>query len=372
MADFWKSNKEKEEFIVNTWFKETFGNKNPQKSNYSRNKDLMESRSATAKEFYEYIQKKKQNKVSNYELVLSIEQDAAKIVSFANERIGDASNFEDEYTFKKNIAMLKNVPNNIKPVALFAGNLIGTEWTLASFRNFYNQKIGDENVRMFMGLQKRKQILKARIKSALDTGAEVVLMKGPQEYDCLNNKVTGVGIDILGEIANELNNPNLHYISEGTATNVNFIKKNVNRKNYYNTIEIETNISSNSAAPAYMSKYAKNYNGNSHADVVIRTNGNYTATEFHDNIIYPSGNLIYQNVAKKKNPAKMSNYGNTFLLYPEASNDVTIVLGEADKIYSQDNTLDNKIQFLKRQKEALAEIIKEKIDDKVKSRDWVK
>lgn len=370
MADYFKSNKIKEEFLVKTWLNETFGKNKARKINYAENQDVINSRSATFKEFSSYIQRKKQNKVSNYEIVLPVGYDAVKIVSFANERIGDASNFKDEATIKKNYNALKNTPGNIKSIALFAGNIIGDEWTLAKFRNFYNEKIQNnegnvENVRMFMGLQARKKIIKQQIKKALMLGAEVVLMKGPQEYECLNNKTYGVGIDIMAEIAEELNNPNVHYISEGTSANVNFIKKNANKKHFYNTVCIETNISTKSADPATMSKYAKNYNGKNIADVIIRTNGNYTATEFHDNIIYPSGNLTYQNVSKGKYPQEMVNTGNVFLLIPEASNDVTIMLGN-DKLFNEtDYELENTKKYLQRKKEAIAKIIKEKVDEKV-------
>ena len=341
MADFWKSNKQKEEFLVKTWLAETFGSKASTKINYAKNQDVINSRSATYKEFTDFIKRKKVNKVSSYEMILPVEQNAVKIVSFANERIGDSSNFTDNEILEKNYKALKSTPETVKPIALFAGNVIGNEWTLASFRNFFNAKVEKdgniENVRMFVGLQKRKQILKKQIKKALDCGAEVVLMKGPQEFDALNNKTFGVGLDIMQEIFEEIDNENLHYISEGTSANINFIKKNSNNKHFYNTIKIETNISTKSANPATMSKYAKNYNGKSTADVIIRTNGNFTATEFHDNIIYPSGNLQYQNVQKGKYPEQMVNTGNVFLLVPEASNDVTIVLGSGDKIMKETN-----------------------------------
>lgn len=377
MADFWKSNKQKEEFLVKTWLAETFGSKASTKINYAKNQDVINSRSATYKEFTDFIKKKKLNKVSNYEMVLSVEQNAVKIVCFANERIGDSSNFTDNEILEKNYKALKNTPDNVKPIALFAGNVIGCEWTLASFRNFFNAKVEKdgniENVRMFVGLQKRKQILKKQIKRALDCGAEVVLMKGPQEFDALNNKTFGVGLDIMQEIYEEINNENLHYISEGTSANINFIKKNSNNRHFYNTIKIETNISTKSANPATMSKYAKNYNGKSTADVIIRTNGNFTATEFHDNIIYPSGNLQYQNVQKGKYPEQMVNTGNVFLLVPEASNDVTIVLGSGDKIMKETNfDIENEAQYLKRKKEAIAQVVKEKIDEKIKSDDLIK
>jgi hypothetical protein len=272
---------------------------------------------------------------------------------------------------KNNYKALKETPAGVKPVALFAGNIIGSEWTLATFRTMNSEHVTNEDgsvetVRMFVGLQQRKKILKQQIKKCLELGAEVVLMKGPQEFDAMYNKAHGVGLDIMQEIVDEINDPNLKYISEGTAVNVNFIKKNDNRKHYYNTIRIETNISTKSAKPSAMSKYAKNYNGCSNADVVIRTNGNYTATEFHDNIIYPSGNLVYQNVTKGKYPNSMVKSGNVFTLVPEASNDVTIILGKDNYLFDQpDYELDNQRQFLKRKKQAVAEEIKRKVDEKL-------
>lgn len=371
MAEFWKTNKQKEEFLVKTWFDETYGKQKAKVSNYAQNQDILNSRSATFQEFTNYIKRKKTKKVSEYSLVLEPNQDAVKIVSFSNERIGDSSNFYDENIIKNNYKHLKNVSSNVKPVALFAGNIIGEEWTLAHFKKFFNEQVvndnGDvENIRMFVGLQQRKKLLKKQIKKALETGAEVVLMKGPQEFNALNNKTSGVGLDIMQEIVDEINHPNLHYISEGTSVNVNFVKKNTNRKHLYNTIRLETNISTKSADPSGMSKYAKNYNGESHADVIIRTNGNFTATEYHDNIIYPSGNLVYQNVTKGKYPKNMVNSGNVFLLVPEASKDVTIILGDDKNLFEDpDFELENQIQYLKRQKEAWGKIIKDKIDQKL-------
>ena len=378
MAEFWKTNKEKEEFLVKTWLTETYGKKKSQKTNYAENKDIINSRSATYKEFTDYIKRKKQKKVSAYELILEPEQDAVEIVSFANERIGDSSNFFDDETIKSNFKVLSNHVSNVKVVALFAGNLIGEEWTLAHFKKFYNEQVekqdGEvETIRMFMGLQKRKKLLKNQIQQALATGAEVVLMKGPQEYKALNDKSSGVGLDIMQEIVDEINNPNLHYISEGTAVNVNFIKKNNNRRHFYNTLRIETNISTKSADPSGMSKYAKNYNGESNADIIIRTNGNFTATEYHDNIIYPSGNLVYQNVSKGKYPKSMVNSGNVFILVPENNGDVTIVNGNDKALFEDSNSeIENQIQYLKRRKQAIAKIIKEKVDEKLNNNDLIK
>ena len=378
MAEFWKTNKQKEEFLVKTWFDETYGKKKAKVSNYAKNQDILNSRSATFKEFTDYIKRKKTKKVSDYSLVLEPEQEAVKIVSFSNERIGDSSNFYDENTLKENFKCLKNSSKKVKPVALFAGNIIGEEWTLAHFKKFFNEQVvladgKTENIRMFVGLQKRKSLLKQQVKKALDLGAEVVLMKGPQEFNALNSKTSGVGLDIMQEIVDEINNPNLHYISEGTSVNINFVKKNTNRKHIYNTIRLETNISTKSADPAGMSKYAKNYNGESLADVIIRTNGNFTATEYHDNIIYPSGNLVYQNVTKGKYPKTMVNSGNVFMLVPEASNDVTIILGDDKNLFDDpDFEIENQIQYLKRQKEAWGKIIKEKVDDKLNNDTLIK
>lgn len=378
MAEFWKTNAEKAEFLIKTWFDETYGKQKAKKINYAQNQDVLTSRSATYKEFTDYIKRKKTKKVSEYSMVLNAEEQAVKIVSFSNERIGDSSNFMNEEAIKNNFKALKTTSSKIKPIALFAGNLIGEEWTLASFKKFFNEQnvLPDgqiENIRMFVGLKQRKKILKQQIKKALDTGAEVVLMKGPQEFNALNSKTFGVGLDILQEIYEEIDNPNLHYISEGTSVNVNFIKKQPNNKHFYNTIKIETNINTKSTDPAGMSKYAKNYNGESRADVVIRTNGNYTATEFHDNIIYPSGNLVYQNVTKGKYPKTMVNSGNVFMLVPEASGDVTIVVGDDKHLFEDhDYVIENKIQYLKRQKEAIGEVIKHKVDEKINNHELIK
>ena len=161
MAEFWKTNKQKEEFLVKTWFDETYGKKKANKINYAQNEDVFNSRSATFAEFKNYVKRKKTKQVSEYSLVLEPGQDAVKIVSFSNERIGDASNFYDENALKSNFAHLKKVSSNVKPVALFAGNVIGEEWTLAHFKKFFNEQTtlpnGDiQNIRMFVGLQQRK------------------------------------------------------------------------------------------------------------------------------------------------------------------------------------------------------------------------
>ena len=376
MAELWKNNKQKEEFLIKTWFAETYGKRKSKKVNYANNQDILNSRSATFKEFTDYIQKKKTKKVSSYELILEADQEAVKIVSFSNQCIGDSSNFYDEETIKNNYKILKNTQKSVKPVALFAGNVIGKEWTLAALKKFYNEQniLPDgsvENIRMFVGLQTRKKILKQQIKKCLEMGAEVVLMKGPQEFEALNNKTYGVGIDVFQEIVDELQDNRVKYISEGTSVNVNFIKKHENRKHFYNTIRIETNITTKSADPAGMSKHAKNYNGKSSADVIIRTNGNFTATEYHDNIIYPSGNLVYQNVSKGKYPHSMVKSGNVFLLIPEASNDVTMVLGDDKYLFDNaDSVIENKIQETLRKKQAVAKVIKEKVDEEISNLDF--
>ena len=49
MKEFWKTNREKEEFLVKTWFAETYGKTKAKKVNYAHNQDVINSRSATYK-----------------------------------------------------------------------------------------------------------------------------------------------------------------------------------------------------------------------------------------------------------------------------------------------------------------------------------
>lgn len=369
MINSFKNNAEKIKYLLDIWYAETFDKSYIGKMNLDNNDIIEMSKAGRLSDYQEEAKKKQTAKISDVEITLSPEEKCLQVVFWNNTGCLDLSNFQNgiidgsyRSDFKKDLQHFD--ANNGKTVVFMPGNLIGKEWEFKYLINATSKLTDDELTdgktfrRLFFGLQKRKQTVINDIKFALNYGAEeVYLMKGDEEFKILK----ALGVDVFQEIVDQINDPRLKYISQGTETKLNFIKENKNGEKFYNIIKIKTDYATKSDKPSNGERPAdRKFDENS--DLYFYCNGNYTAAIKNENVFYPSGQLTFLNAAKGKNPRMMVNDGNIFQIYAEGNHDICVVKG-GQRLYDKDNELLNLIHKERKENQARAELLKEKITE---------
>ena len=367
--NFNKNNSAKIKFLLDIWYQENFTKAYIGKLNLDINDIIEESKPARISDYQEEARKKQTKKISDIEIRLTKEQESLQIVFWGNTGCFDLSNFQsgaldDSYRddLKKDIQNFRKKDGKI--VVFMPGNIIGKEWEfkhlINATSNLTQDDLTDEKVirRLFFGLKKRKQKIINDIKAALSYGAEeVYLMKGDEEFKVL--KVTGV--DVLADIIEQLNDPRVKYISEGTETKLNLIKETASGEEIYNIIKLKTNYATKSENPT-VSEKERPGKFEETSDVTFCCNANYTSAIKNDNIYYPSGQLTFFNAMKGRNPKSMVNDGNLFRLYPEGHHDLTVVKG-GQNIYEANSKIINDMYKLQKYNIAKADYAIEQIEE---------
>lgn len=377
MADYYKNNDAKIKILQEFWYKE---NGRPEdgfvsaRTNLMTNEEVANSRPGTFEAYKRHISTKITPKVSNTDIILTPNEDSLVPIFWYNTSCLDTSNYQSS-----NLENLKNQISSIdkkegKVVVFMTGDVIGKEWTFNHLLNSANEIIkkndalsDEESVikffrRIYFGLEKRKERVINDIKAALRCGAsKVYLMKGVEEFEIMK-KLSGR--DILQEIVNAVDDFRVVYIKEGTEAVINFIKVNKNNKRYYNTIRINSGYKTKSENPAQIENPSEIiYKDNS--TVTFHCGGNFTASKNHTNEFYPSGQAMFLDATKGKNPQFRVTDGNIFKLLPVSSGEVQVVKG-VNKWKDDNAELIEQNYIAQKINEALAQLAKEKIDDKIR------
>jgi len=371
-----KNNQQKLDYLLSLWYEETFDNEFIGKLNLDKNKFVKQTKPGTFADYSQHISQKAYPRISKTEIHLSEQEKTLQIIFWYNTGCFDSSNFQNglmegldrNYDLKKSIQGFKKEDGKI--VVMMTGNLIGKEWEFKHLKDAFSkiavewQEDGSaERVirRIFFGLKKRKQRVINDIRFALKCGAdEVYIMKGPEEFAVLKK----TNYDIVEDIVKSVNDPRLKYIEEGTETKLNFVKENgEGKESYYTTIKLKHLNPSTSANPAVMETGDTSKKA-SKATVEFILGGNYTGSLNHTDEFYPSGQLTFRNTQKAKNPEFMYNDGNTFKLYVEGNDNVTVVKG-GQNIYDPNLPIYQKIFNEKKQLKIQAKLVDEKLKQKL-------
>jgi hypothetical protein len=374
-AENMPNNSNKIDFLLEIWYKETFDSDLIGKLNLEKNEFVKNTKQGIFSDYLQHIQKKNIARISNNVVTLSPEQKALQLVFWYNTGCLDSSNFQNgvlenaDYnkSLKRDIQNYKKEDGKI--VVVMAGNLIGKEWQFKNLKDAFTKmsiewdgdNVKKEIRRIFYGLKKRKQRVINDIKYALRCGAdEVLIMKGPEEFDVFKK----TGYDVMEDIVKAVDDERLKYITDGTETKINVVKENGRgKKAYYNTMRISHTNNTKSANPSIMERPGQ-YLKMDRADVAFICGGNYTAAVKNENEFFPSGQLTYQNTQKSKKPEFMFNDGNVYQVYPEGDNELTVVKG-GQCLYQNNLPLYQNIFNQKQKINALGQLAKEKIDEKI-------
>ncbi|MBQ0017214.1 MAG: hypothetical protein KBT30_01115 [Clostridiales bacterium] len=353
------TNSEKEEILLQKYYKDNFEKDKIGKVNLERNEVITNMKTANQSDYIAALEEKKVRSLTETTIKLDRGQKGLKIVAYCSADYYDSNNPQNGRTFGTYInGFKKDLENNdpsIKTIAFFGGDLLGTEWQLANLRTAIINKDG---VALYWGLNKRKQRLLYDIKIAREMGAEVYLMQGAQEHKIYKE----TGRDIFKEVVEELNDENVKYISEGTSVICNLVSSN--GKGTKNTIAFQTNMmgKAQDSKSDYMA--AIKSNGILNADAHFVFNGN-SAGKYGPNYFHVSGQSLFKKTSKGKNPEFAPKNYNVFTIYPEDNHELTIMEGSVDQMYSKSLSIEKKICEEDKKREILVKIAHEKLDAKI-------
>lgn len=328
----------------------------------------------TETNYRENIKHKQASKISSQEIILNEQDKSLQMIFICNTSCLDTSNYQHgilDGSYLDNYKhMIKSLDRENGKIVVYMTNFMGQEWEFSKLvdeldrirlESGLNATLDDlkDVVRNYYGVNKRKQVNKKIINALLKTGVdEIYLMKGENEFKILKQ----TGRDICAEIVDEIGSSQIKYIPEGTATKINIIKKQQNRKNLYVTMKLDNNNSTKSAKPSYAEKPEDYYEDS--ADVTFKIGGNYTAAQRHLNVFYPSSQSTFQNTPKGKNPKLMHNDGNIYQLVVEDNHDVSVIVGP-QKLFDVDDELLNKIYTERKLNKEIKKQIIAKLDNKL-------
>lgn len=352
------NNARKQEEIIELFYKLNFDKATYNKINLEKNSVVEKLKTATKANYVDQIATKKTGTVTNSDIYLDENQEYIKLVGYSSTHYYDKSNPQKGIISN---ARLKALYEKIKPTnpkcktcVIFGGDLVGKEWQM----KYLNNATITNGVINYYGLNMRKKQLIADINFVLKQGADVFLMRGSEEHRVMQE----LNRDVLQEIYEEIDSPNLHYINEGVSLAVNVIKKLPNNKEYKAVLGFQTNMLTKSVTANGNAQAAVANNGTLDCDKLFVFNANY-AGKLNNNSYFVSGQSMYLDTAKNKKPAHAAKNYDVFSIYVEGNHDLTVVEGENNFI-NRNVELENKIHEESIKFETLKEICEEKLNEK--------
>lgn len=345
--------------------------------NYSTMEEVENFVWANKSDYIKQLEDKKTKQISSEEITLDKNHKYLKLVFFSSAHYYDMGNpqmLDNRRVFQEK---LKTDSKDIKTVAIFAGDLLGTEWKM---NNFQNAKIvekyedgsakindGKGNVVLYYGLNKRMLELERDVKFALKSGAEVYLMRGAEEHEIYKR----VGRNILKEIYERLqakiekdgiDKNKLHYINEGASLKVNFAREKDDGSTVYGTIGLQTNNTDKAYTIQGSIKASEKSNGMLNADVRFVTNANAVGN-FGSDTFYVSPQSTYLRTPHGKKPTIAPRDNDVFMLSMEEPHNIQVRVGD----FIPDVETSLKVEEYREQykNKVLLDIAKKKIEQKI-------
>ena len=374
-------NPKKSETLLEYWCKENllpadYKRWQKQLVNYATMEEVEKFVFANKSDYVEQLLDKKKKQISGEEIVLDKEYKYLKLVFFSSAHYYDMGNpqmLDNRKVFQEK---LKTDNKDIKTVAIFAGDLLGTEWKMKNFRDakFVENEDGSAkvddgkgNIVLYYGLNKRMAELERDVKFALSSGAEVYLMRGAEEHDIYRS----IGRNILKEVYERVqcklekdgdDKNKLHYINEGASLKVNFAREKNDGTMVYGTIGLQTNNTDKAYTIQGSIKASEKSNGMLNSDVRFVTNANAVGN-FGSDTFYVSPQAKYLRTPHGKKPTEAPRDNDVFMLSMEEPHNIQVRVGDfvpdiesVLKIEAYNAWYANKI---------LGDILKKKIDQKL-------
>lgn len=349
MADNIKSgfqnNQSKLDFLLENWYKKTYGENYKESSSYNAfqtkinlatNDIVTALEDATDEDYLDLVNEKAIEPISNEVFKIPANKQSLDLIFYCSTNYYDLSNPQKgldndrlNISIKDQFARC-NSNGSIK--IIIGGNNLGEEW---QFKNYKDSKIID-NRGQFHGLLERKEALIQDIKRYLSIAdeigfkdAEIYLIKGYQEH-YIKQKLC---IDAFDDVVKQLNNPRVHYISEGVNPYINCERELENGEIVYDEIKLLTNMRNKGKTAKSEAMSVSRYNGLNKGTTTFVLNGNVFG-KLNDNQEYHvTGQTEYLRTSKGNKPDKAPKGYDVFSLY--ISKDETIVVEGCGNLFPE-------------------------------------
>lgn len=341
-------NPAKKNELLSQWYEENFLSSDykrwqKQLVNYATMDEVRKFVFANKPDWEQQILDKNVEKISQQEFTMDKDDKFLRLIFFNSTHYFDVDNYQmlnNRDLFKNQLAINQQ---GVKTCVVFAGDLFGSEWKMQNFNNakFSENKDGtrdivytsDEGkVVYYYGLKKRMQQLETDIWIALNSGAEVYLMRGAEEHEIYQF----TGRNILKEVYEKINArlgdnntippENLHYINESASLVVNMTRHKPDGSMVCGTIGLQTNNTDKAYTAQGGVNSANKSNGSLNCDIRFVSNantvGNFSGT------YYVSPQCVYYRTPHKKNPRHAPHDNNVFLLSLERPHQFDVSVGE--------------------------------------------
>ena len=343
-----RTNPQKEQKILELFYEENFRKKDKalfekfivSKVNLATNQTIEDASIAGASDYTFQIANKKTARMTKQVITIKPNEPGFNLLFYSGTNYYDKSNPQ---VGRKNNDTRADIKHQLSLVnkagrthVLFGGDILGNEWEIKYLRN---AEIVDGKI-CYFGINKRKERLVSDIKAyfnlAKKMGIEnidIYLMRGAQEHKIQKE----LGRDIMQEVCDELNSPQLHYIDEGVSLGMNVVKKGTKTK--YGILGLQTNQTGKATTIKGANASSIKDNGDLIADLTFRCNSNVIGKLSGKEIYNVSTQSSYVRTAKMQKPGAHARYFNMFWVNLEDNNEFSVVDG-GTKIFDDNLALE--------------------------------
>ena len=358
-----RTNAQKEQKLLEIFYEENFRKKDKalfekyivSKVNLATNETIENASIAGVHEYNYQIANKKTANITKQTITINPNEPGFNILFYSGTNYYDKSNPQigrkNDNTRADIRHQLSLVNKQGRTHVIFGGDLLGNEWEIKYLRN---ADIKDGKI-CYFGINKRKERLISDIKAyfslAKGMGIENIdlyLMRGAQEHKIMKE----LGRDIMQEVCDELNNPQLHYIDEGVSLGMNVVKKGV--KNQFGIIGLQTNQTGKATTILGANRSSVKDNGELIADLTFRCNSNVIGKLSGKEIYNVSTQSSYLRTPRGQKPDNHARYYNVFWVNLENNNEFSVVDG-GTKIFDDNLALEKAIHLNELKKQILLE-----------------
>ena len=373
-----QNNQNKLDFLLDNWYKKTFGENYLENSSYNAfqtkinlatNDIVTALEDATMDDYLDLVSEKAREPISKEVFKIPAHRDSLDLIFYCSTNYFDLSNPQKGLTTNTLESSIRDQFKRCNPNGsvkiIIGGNNLGEEW---QFKDYKDSKIIN-NRGQFHGLLERKAMLVEDIKRYLRIAdemgfidAEVYLIKGYQEH-FINQKLC---IDAFNDIVKELNNPRVHYISEGVNPYINCERELPNGTTIYSEIKLLTNMRNKGKTAKSEENSVSRYNGVNKGTTTFVLNGNVFGKLNDSQEFHVTGQAEYLRTSKGNKPDKSAKGYDVFSIYITPKE--TIVIEGNGNLFYENADLQVEIDYQNKKKDKLMEKIYETVNKKLISK----
>lgn len=371
-----QNNLNKLEFLLDNWYKKTFGENYTENSSYNAfqtkinlatNDIVTALEDATMDDYLELVSEKAREPISNEVFKIPSNRSSLDLIFYCSTNYFDLSNPQKGISTDRLDESIRNQFKRCNPNGsvkiIIGGNNLGEEW---QFKDYKDSKIIN-NRGQFHGLLERKTMLVNDIKKYLQIAdemgfkdAEIYLIKGYQEH-YINQKLC---IDAFKDIVKELNDPRVHYISEGVNPYINCERYLDDGTVVHSEIKLLTNMRNKGKTAKSEENSVSRYNGLNKGTTTFVLNGNVFGKLNDTQEFHVTGQAEYLRTSKGNKPDKSAKGYDVFSIY--ISPNETIVVEGCGNLFPKNVELQLEKDYQNKKTEKLMDTIFDVIEKKVK------